>query len=187
MPNTAKRKSFTSDDLMRRLEGDETRRKRLKQVEEEEPVSEEESDFVEDEDIKLLEARLKKQNNGLEDDLNDSEHSDSNFDEESDGDKVQLSSRGQPACTHRIYSFEVYLSFLPVSITSETSRLKIATQRPKSIQADTVKKEYQDFASFGIYKSLVSSMNTMSIRKPTPVQAACIPPLLAGQAIMCHF
>ncbi|KAF8524616.1 P-loop containing nucleoside triphosphate hydrolase protein [Hysterangium stoloniferum] len=38
-----------------------------------------------------------------------------------------------------------------------------------------------DFSSLGIADSLVSSMSRMSIRRPTPVQAACIPPLLAGR------
>ena len=37
------------------------------------------------------------------------------------------------------------------------------------------------FASLGISAPLQSSLNVMSIRTPTEVQAACIPPLLAGQ------
>ncbi|KAF8305619.1 DEAD-domain-containing protein [Clavulina sp. PMI_390] len=38
-----------------------------------------------------------------------------------------------------------------------------------------------DFEELGISPTLVRALKTMSIRKPTPVQAACIPPLLAGQ------
>lgn len=38
-----------------------------------------------------------------------------------------------------------------------------------------------DFEDLGISPSLIRSLKTMSIRKPTPVQAACIPPLLAGE------
>ncbi|KAF9516870.1 hypothetical protein BS47DRAFT_1291797 [Hydnum rufescens UP504] len=38
-----------------------------------------------------------------------------------------------------------------------------------------------DFAELGISSILIRSLTTMSIRRPTPVQAACIPPLLSGQ------
>jgi ATP-dependent RNA helicase DDX49/DBP8 len=37
------------------------------------------------------------------------------------------------------------------------------------------------FASLGISAPLQASLTAMSIRTPTEVQAACIPPLLAGQ------
>ena len=36
------------------------------------------------------------------------------------------------------------------------------------------------FAELGVSSSLVSAMNSMSIRTPTEVQAVCIPPLLDG-------
>ena len=36
------------------------------------------------------------------------------------------------------------------------------------------------FAELGVSLSLVSAMNSMSIRTPTEVQATCIPPLLDG-------
>lgn len=39
-----------------------------------------------------------------------------------------------------------------------------------------------DFASLGVSAALVSSLAAMSIRKPTPVQSACIPQLIAGEA-----
>ncbi|KXN83681.1 ATP-dependent RNA helicase DBP8 [Leucoagaricus sp. SymC.cos] len=42
---------------------------------------------------------------------------------------------------------------------------------------DTVK----SFTSFGISPALVAALTSMSIKVPTPVQAACIPPLLAGR------
>lgn len=38
-----------------------------------------------------------------------------------------------------------------------------------------------DFADLGISPTLTRALKTMSIQKPTPVQAACIPPLLAGE------
>ncbi|KAG9017434.1 putative RNA helicase [Tulasnella sp. JGI-2019a] len=38
-----------------------------------------------------------------------------------------------------------------------------------------------DFGALGVSTALVSSLGAMSIRKPTPVQVACIPQLLKGQ------
>lgn len=37
-----------------------------------------------------------------------------------------------------------------------------------------------DFPSLGIDRWLVDSLGAMAIRKPTPIQAACIPPILEG-------
>lgn len=39
----------------------------------------------------------------------------------------------------------------------------------------------ESFASLGVAPFLVRSLASMSIRAPTPVQAACIPPVLAGR------
>ena len=36
------------------------------------------------------------------------------------------------------------------------------------------------FASLGVKPALVASLEAMSIRKPTAVQAGCLPPLIAG-------
>ena len=38
-----------------------------------------------------------------------------------------------------------------------------------------------EFEELGLSPSLIRSLKTMSIRRPTPVQSACIPPLLAGE------
>jgi ATP-dependent RNA helicase DDX49/DBP8 len=46
---------------------------------------------------------------------------------------------------------------------------------PKGVDVDS-----SSFAELGVVASLVASLSAMSIRKPTPVQAACIPPLLEG-------
>ncbi|KAG8746553.1 putative RNA helicase [Ceratobasidium sp. 428] len=37
------------------------------------------------------------------------------------------------------------------------------------------------FASLGVKRALVESLEAMSIRRPTPVQVGCIPPLLSGR------
>lgn len=42
------------------------------------------------------------------------------------------------------------------------------------------KPKISDFSALGVSATLVSSLGSMSIRRPTPVQAACIPELLAG-------
>ena len=42
------------------------------------------------------------------------------------------------------------------------------------------------FASLGISDSLQSALTSMSIKMPTEVQAACIPPLLAGTFALAH-
>lgn len=41
----------------------------------------------------------------------------------------------------------------------------------------------KSFASFGISPALVAALTSMSIKVPTEVQAACIPPLLAGARV----
>ncbi|KAJ3572469.1 hypothetical protein NP233_g3070 [Leucocoprinus birnbaumii] len=45
------------------------------------------------------------------------------------------------------------------------------------LKQDTI----QSFTSFGVSSALVAALTSMSIKVPTPVQAACIPPLLAGR------
>jgi ATP-dependent RNA helicase DDX49/DBP8 len=48
----------------------------------------------------------------------------------------------------------------------------------------TKKNPVTSFSSFGISPALVTALTSMSIKVPTPVQAACIPPLLAGARIV---
>ena len=40
--------------------------------------------------------------------------------------------------------------------------------------------QIQSFTALGVSKQIVSALAAMSIRRPTEVQAACIPPLIAG-------
>lgn len=62
------------------------------------------------------------------------------------------------------------------------SRLKARSKsyNEKASVPETVE-NHRDFSSLGISDNLVASMNSMSIRRPTPVQLACIPPLLEGK------
>lgn len=77
----------------------------------------------------------------------------------------------------------------------ETSRLSIkprtaAPPTTPQAQAGTVRSTIPvsappppaaDFSTLGVSSVLVASLGAMSIRKPTPVQRACIPQLLSGE------
>lgn len=41
------------------------------------------------------------------------------------------------------------------------------------------------FAALGVDRWLVDSLHAMAIRKPTPIQSACIGPILAGSPSPC--
>ncbi|KAG8926532.1 putative RNA helicase [Tulasnella sp. 418] len=73
----------------------------------------------------------------------------------------------------------------PATTTTRLAFKSMSTlSTPTSLQPipDSSKSNSQaDFSSLGISAQLVASLHAMSIRVPTPVQAACIPPLLAGR------
>lgn len=73
----------------------------------------------------------------------------------------------------------------PSFIAQGPSRMSSSLARKKnSTEVTSVKPEkpkVTSFAELGVSKILVSSLAAMSIRSPTEVQAACIPPLLEGQ------
>lgn len=58
------------------------------------------------------------------------------------------------------------------------SSKKILAQIPE--KGASIPSATTDFVDLGISPTLIRALKTMSIRKPTPVQAACIPSLLAG-------
>lgn len=78
---------------------------------------------------------------------------------------------------------------IPISIEPLPERIRVSK---KTIIAPSVLKEaplpqataVPDFTDLGISTTLLRSLKTMSIRKPTPVQAACIPSLLSGQCVL---
>ncbi|PVG03495.1 DEAD-domain-containing protein [Serendipita vermifera] len=51
---------------------------------------------------------------------------------------------------------------------------------PLETSASNIPMDGLNFTQLGVLPALVASLNSMSIRRPTPVQAACIPPLLKG-------
>ena len=74
-------------------------------------------------------------------------------------------------------------SYLPPD--DRVSRLKLPSRAPlperTSRTKDSTSKEHVAFVDLGVSKALVASLLKMSIRAPTEVQAACIPPLIAGK------
>jgi ATP-dependent RNA helicase DDX49/DBP8 len=66
----------------------------------------------------------------------------------------------------------------------DTSRIEIKSRatnlHPSSSQ--WIKPLPASFSSLGVSPSLQASLASMSIRTPTEVQAACIPPLIAGKS-----
>ena len=74
-------------------------------------------------------------------------------------------------------------SYLPPD--DRVSRLKLPSRAPlperTSRTKDSTPKEHVAFVDLGVSKALVASLLKMSIRAPTEVQAACIPPLIAGK------
>lgn len=73
------------------------------------------------------------------------------------------------------------ISFLKRSQKTESLHsLPLPLESPSDPKLETSSSNFMDL---GVISSLVSSLNAMSIRKPTPVQAACIPPLLQGMSL----
>lgn len=72
----------------------------------------------------------------------------------------------------------------PIVLDDLPERIRISSKKiaaPKIIKETPMPPATTDFAELGISPTLVRALKTMSIRKPTPVQAACIPSLLSGE------
>ena len=67
-------------------------------------------------------------------------------------------------------------------VPSTSSRIPELSRVKKVIDTDAIRKRNQlpTFEELGTSKALIASLAAMSIRTPTEVQAACIPPLLSG-------
>ena len=71
-------------------------------------------------------------------------------------------------------------------LLSTKARKSTGSQRklPKLLHQNelqvSLSNQVRSFTDLGVSKQIVSAMAAMSIRRPTEVQAACIPPLLAG-------
>jgi len=98
-------------------------------------------------------------------------HSHSVVDESSSGESEESDDEG---ISRAIFTQSSMLDDLPSRLPPNVARF--LDRSHQAVDSPTI----LDFASLGLSNVLVSSLNSMSIRKPTPVQAACIPPLLAG-------
>lgn len=69
------------------------------------------------------------------------------------------------------------------SSLSETHNLSRITSKPRENPVELISEKtmLSTFASLGVSKPLQAALSSMSIRTPTEVQVACIPPLLTGE------
>ncbi|KAJ7368246.1 P-loop containing nucleoside triphosphate hydrolase protein [Mycena albidolilacea] len=147
-----KRKSLTADDLLRQLEGPQ---KRLKTSRHSSPSSPRSSES--DNDLKQLED----EDSGSDSD-NDAHDSEEDSDETDEDTLHKATSSREP----RDDASSSRLTFKP--------RTNHDAAPPRPTAAPT-------FSGLGISKALQTALTSMSIRTPTEVQAACVPPLLQGR------
>lgn len=153
---SAKRRALTTNDLMRRQE--EPDRKRIRKggqhVDQEGSVSVEEAS----------ENETVGSNNELDEDIGEFDEEDGSGD--SQDEVVDLKDEAPTTSPPERFDF---------SRIKPRAQVQFSTHIPsKSTSSDT-------FLSLGVSASLQAALSTMSIRTPTGVQAACIPPLLAGE------
>ncbi|KAG8812009.1 putative RNA helicase [Serendipita sp. 400] len=65
-------------------------------------------------------------------------------------------------------------------MANQPQRVVVTSKRRSVSQESSIPIQTTNFTELGVHPGLVTTLATMSIRKPTPVQAACIPPLLQG-------
>jgi ATP-dependent RNA helicase DDX49/DBP8 len=139
-----KRDALTADDLLRTLEGPQTKRPRLSPEEHDGSSSE---NFHGHED-----SNSSEDDESVEDDIHSKSDDEGIFGrdaEEASNPSVRIHARLSPS--------------LP----------QPAEKRARQPLASS-------FTSFGVSAPLIAALGSMSIKTPTPVQSACIPPLLSG-------
>lgn len=150
---STKRKSPspTADDLMRMAESLPRKRQKLTARYDDE-----------DEDVDV-EARSAATSGDDDDDDENSEHSD---------DSTPL----KPILANEEDSDDEESAFsrLPARIAAKRASSPVPTGPAKTAQNT-------GFGALGVSQQLITALSAMSIRQPTDVQAACIPPLLAGK------
>ncbi len=165
---TRKRREWTTDDLLRMQEGPLRKRSRKK------------LDFEdEDEDEQWNIERSKEAEDSGEDEKGEGvEHGgERESDDTTDDEQVHENASED----------EEDLSVLPTASSSKSiSRVSIMPRRTllPAYKKDAPPINHHpsaSFESFGISSSLLTALTSMSIRVPTEVQAACIPPLLKGE------
>lgn len=144
----SKRRTLTTDDLMRRQEVGP--RKRLK------PIRDEDEDSLRDFDG--LASAEDSQSDGLS-------APDEGEDSEDSQPEIPVSNAEEDGT-------------IPSRFSSKPRQGTVAKETTVSPHASSPPPP--TFAGMGVSSSLISAMNKMSIRAPTEIQAACIPPLLDG-------
>ncbi|KAL5507790.1 DBP8 [Sanghuangporus vaninii] len=163
---------LSADDLLRRLESSEPQRKKRRLQIEEEPGAEDGSFTGFGEDGEDVQADSGESDGSLEGSGASSEIESTEI--RNDGSLSwgeQIEERDdKPGIPSRASNEQAPRTFLP--------RYSRALGGHQSLDSSTTK---SSFAELGASKALVASLASMSIRTPTEVQAACIPPLLAGK------
>lgn len=158
---------LSADDLLKQME--EPRRKRRK-------IAEDQLDSDEGEDGPIRIGNVDDEQGESSDDEDLSETDEAN---ESGGGGVD--GEGEDS-GEELDAFDGHSN---VQLMEETSRVLLSSRtRSLAVKAPDKPKapKASGFAELGASKALIASLATMSIRTPTEVQAACIPPLLAGES-----
>ncbi|KAL5487551.1 DBP8 [Sanghuangporus weigelae] len=168
---------LSADDLLRRLESSEPRRKKRRLQVEEEPGAKDCSfaGFGEDgEDVQADSGESDGSSEGS-DASSEIESTDSAeiWNNESLSEVEQVEERDDKQDIPSRASNEQ----APRTSLRRDSRV---LEKHKALDSST-SRSVSSFADLGASKALVASLASMSIRTPTEVQAACIPPLLAGR------
>ena len=179
----SKRRAFTADDLMRIQEGPLRKRLRLGDADEEELEFE---DSVSEDGVEEVD--------GVDHSQEEDEGSGSDSEEDGEGDEDGSEDEAQRLGDESDVSQN---AVPPISITQDeddetdtrfaSSRIsfKPRAANPTALQAPLrVKPLPSSFETMGISTVLISTLAKMSIRSPTEIQAACIPPLLAGESFI---
>lgn len=160
---------LSADDLLRRIEEPRRKRRKLQTDELEDVDSDAAHETDEDEDGK-------QQRISRHDDDDDSEEET----EEEDSD-VMSGSEEEDEETEE----EVPTRTLPAVESLQRISMSFRTRIPENLPLpkSSAPKSPTSFAELGASKALVASLSSMSIRAPTEVQAACIPPLIDGESV----
>lgn len=122
----------------------------------------------------------------------DGESSDAHLDQSSDGQDTRVLN-GLGDSTRQLDMGSTSMSQLTEWVdrdADDTAPSRISFKRKKQTTAAEAVSTPRTttFASLGVTSTLISAMSGMSIRTPTEIQAACIPPLLAGVVLLqCYY
>lgn len=160
-----KRRALTTDDLMRMQEGGHAHKKRR-----------EEYFATEGSDSELeIPARLSEGSSGEGDEDVESGSGSESEDSEGQEDLAEDSDEGDEGTLLAPPLDDEDVLSSRISITPRTS-ISIP-QKPLNIPTN----HHTSFSAMGISSTLLAALAKMSIRMPTEIQIACIPPLLQGE------